>query len=410
MYPFARPITCSLSPNTDRGDVLLAAATLVNPLVWRGSKWREAVSRHVASLMGNADCRLYGSGRVALADALRAIGVGRGDEVVIQAFTCMVVANAVRATGALPVYADIDDSYNLNGKTVAAVLTPKTKAVIVQHTFGIPADMDGILDAVRGKNVGVIEDCAHGLGASYKGKPLGSLGVAAITSFGRDKAVSSIWGGALILRGSPVVYPVRHDPQAPSGWIVSQLLHPIVFSIALPVYGIGIGKALIEAAKRLGLVSLPVERTEKEGGVSTQSAYAYPEPLARLAVRQLVGLPKRISDRRGIAALYREKLSDIDGIGFPPERAGASYLRMPIIVDDPERLAAFCRKRGIYLGHWYGHVIDPVGSSLESAGYRPGSCPVAESVAAKIINLPTTVSRADADRVIAAIRGLYGHA
>ena len=109
----------------------------------------------------------FWKGRVALYAILRALGVGAGDEVLIAGFTCVVVPNAVRFAGATPVYADIaPGSYNLDPASAERTITPRTRAMIVQHTLGLPAELDELLALAEQHNLVVIEDCAHTLGLS----------------------------------------------------------------------------------------------------------------------------------------------------------------------------------------------------------------------------------------------------
>ena len=116
-------------------------------------------------------------GRIAMCAILKALGIGRGDEVIIQAFTCVAVPCPVLATGAKPVFADIDPAtFNLDPASVEARITPRTRAIVVQHTFGIPADMDSILRIARARGIYVIEDCCHTVASSYRGARVGSLG------------------------------------------------------------------------------------------------------------------------------------------------------------------------------------------------------------------------------------------
>ncbi|MFH1859640.1 MAG: DegT/DnrJ/EryC1/StrS family aminotransferase [bacterium] len=111
------------------------------------------------------------------------MGIGEGDEVLVEGFTCVVVPNAVIFAGAKPIYVAPDPkTYNMDINQIETKITPKTKAIIAQHTFGLPADMDLILDISRKHNLMVIEDCAPAMGATYKGKKVGTLGDAAFFS------------------------------------------------------------------------------------------------------------------------------------------------------------------------------------------------------------------------------------
>jgi 8-amino-3,8-dideoxy-alpha-D-manno-octulosonate transaminase len=139
------------------------------------------------------------SGTAALTTALAALGVGPGDEVIVPAWSWYSCFTSVVMHGALPVFAESDESFNLDPADLDATITPQTKVVMVVHTLGSPADMEGLLSVARRRGVKVLEDCAQSLGASYKGKPVGSLGDVGIYSFQIAKTISSGEGGAVVM-------------------------------------------------------------------------------------------------------------------------------------------------------------------------------------------------------------------
>lgn len=143
---------------------------------------------------------LTGSGSLALELALRACGVAPSDEVIIPTFCCSAVVPPILALGALPVLADIDAELNLSVETVDAVITKRTKAVIVPHLFGSPADIKAIVELARGRNICVIDDAAQALGANIDGQSVGSFGDAGIVSFGNEKVCFGLGGGAVVSR------------------------------------------------------------------------------------------------------------------------------------------------------------------------------------------------------------------
>jgi dTDP-4-amino-4,6-dideoxygalactose transaminase len=159
---------------------------------------------HLRSLvidgLGVKEAALCGSGSLALEIALRACDVKRGDEVVIPTFCCSAVVAPVLSVGATPVLADAGEELNLTVETVGAVLTQNTKAIIVPHLFGNPADISAIIELVRGKNVRIIDDAAQALGATLDGRPLGSFGEVGILSFGGEKVCFGLGGGAVVSR------------------------------------------------------------------------------------------------------------------------------------------------------------------------------------------------------------------
>ena len=155
--------------------------------------------------LGVEDAILCGSGSLALEIALHACKVERGDEVVIPTFCCTAVVAPILATGATPVLADVGEELNLTVETVRPVLTQKTRAIIVPHLFGNPADIEGIAELAARKNIRIIDDAAQALGATINGRPVGSFGAAGILSFGNEKVCFGLGGGVAIFRDKKVL-------------------------------------------------------------------------------------------------------------------------------------------------------------------------------------------------------------
>lgn len=145
-------------------------------------------------------CLALANGTAALELALYALGVGIGDEVIVPARTFIATASCVIARGAKPIVADIDkNSQNITVNTIARVITPRTRAIVVVHLAGWPCDMDSIMTLAKKYGLKVIEDCAQAHGASYKGKSVGSFGDAAAFSFCQDKIITTGGEGGLLV-------------------------------------------------------------------------------------------------------------------------------------------------------------------------------------------------------------------
>jgi 8-amino-3,8-dideoxy-alpha-D-manno-octulosonate transaminase len=138
------------------------------------------------------------SGTAALSTGLAALEVGPGDEVILPAWTWHSCYSAIVLAGALPVFAEIDESLNLDPGDLEGKITPQTKAILAVHTLGSPCDMDRILAVARKHKVRVLEDCAQSVGASYKSRPVGSLGDVGIYSMQIHKTITAGEGGALV--------------------------------------------------------------------------------------------------------------------------------------------------------------------------------------------------------------------
>lgn len=168
---------------------------------WAGTKVRSFEEAY-ATYVGSGRAIALANGSLALELALRAFGIGPGDEVIVTPRTFVASAFCAMLVGATPVFADVDrQSGNITPETIAAVMTSRTKAVIPVHLAGWPADMPGIMALAREHDLIVIEDCAQAHGAEIEGRPVGSFGDAAAFSFCQDKIISTGGeGGMLLLR------------------------------------------------------------------------------------------------------------------------------------------------------------------------------------------------------------------
>ena len=165
---------------------------------WTGTECRE-FEKEFATWTGTSHAVALSNGTLALDLALKALGIGPGDEVVVTPRTFIASVSCVVNAGATPVFADVDrDSGNITAETIAQVLTPRTKAVICVHLAGWPCDMDPIMAQANTHGFKVIEDCAQAHGARYKGRSVGSIGHVGAWSFCQDKIMSTGGEGGMV--------------------------------------------------------------------------------------------------------------------------------------------------------------------------------------------------------------------
>ncbi len=165
---------------------------------WTGSEGHK-FEREFAHFTECEHAVAVANGTVALELALRALDIGKGDEVVVTPRSFIASASAIVMTGATPVFADVSpDSQNITPDTIVPCLTAKTKAIVCVHLAGFPCDMDPIMDLSREKNLYVIEDCAQAHGASYRGRSVGSIGHVGAWSFCQDKIMSTGGEGGMV--------------------------------------------------------------------------------------------------------------------------------------------------------------------------------------------------------------------
>ncbi|WP_109441901.1 DegT/DnrJ/EryC1/StrS family aminotransferase [Acinetobacter haemolyticus] len=165
---------------------------------WTGQECRE-FEKEFAVFAGTQYAVALANGTVALDVALKALGIGAGDDVIVTSRTFLASASSIVTAGANPIFADVElDSQNISRRTIEAVLTPNTKAIICVHLAGWMCDMDPIMQLAEEKGLYVIEDCAQAHGAQYKGKPAGSIGHISAWSFCQDKIMTTGGEGGMV--------------------------------------------------------------------------------------------------------------------------------------------------------------------------------------------------------------------
>jgi dTDP-4-amino-4,6-dideoxygalactose transaminase len=332
------------------------------------------------------------SGRSAIYLILKSVGIGRGDEVIIQAYTCNAVPNPIIWAGAKPIYADIDpETLNIDPTLVEKKITAKTKAIILQHTLGRPGPIEDITKIAKEHRLLVIEDCAHCLGGKYKGKKLGTFGDAAILSFGREKVISSLTGGAILVRNSNLIKPIINNvsqlTSMPMKRTSQELLNFFTWRILLRrVYFNNTGHKLILGLNSQDFFNVVTAKKEKWGERPAWYPSAMPNILASIALEELTQLDEYNKNRHEIAQYYYDKLNNKDFKLLAPHEG--IYLRVAAFHSKAAEVLAEARKRKFWFGNWYNTPVYPKGVDEGRLGYKVGSCPKAERIAAETINLP----------------------
>lgn len=399
---FEKPISIAFAPNVEKDDLELSIKLLfgqkpawapVDPV----GKLEDEFKKYFATKYAVS----FSSGRAALYYSLLALGLEKDDEVLTQALTCVAVPNSIIWAGLKPVYVDIDpQSFNLDPKDLEKKITNRSKVLIVQHTFGIPAPLPEILKIAKKHNLIVIEDCAHSLGVTYSNKPIGSYGDVAIFSFGRDKMISSVFGGLTLTKDIRIYHKLEKFSQAlispPGSFVNQQLLYPTLYTISIPLYSLLIGKFFIKMASVFGILSKAVTPAEKIGKKPDFINYKFSPKLALLALNQFKKLGWFLEHRKRVVGHYDTFLNLKEPISSRGKGRLLPLLRYPLLVKDKQRLIKSAKSQGMYIGDWYDSPI-ALGSSSSWAGlskfyYSMGSCPVAERVSKSIVNLPTHIN------------------
>ncbi|VXA81330.1 perosamine synthetase (WeeJ) [Acinetobacter sp. 8I-beige] len=173
---------------------------------WTGQECRE-FEKEFATFAGTQYAVALANGTVALDVALKALNIGAGDDVIVTSRTFLASASSIVTAGANPIFADVElDSQNISARTIEAVLTPNTKAIICVHLAGWMCDMDPIMQLAAERGLYVIEDCAQAHGAQYKGKPAGSIGHISAWSFCQDKIMTTGGEGGMVTTNDEVLW------------------------------------------------------------------------------------------------------------------------------------------------------------------------------------------------------------
>ena len=342
---------------------------------------------------------LFWKGRVALYAMLRALRIGPGDEVVVPAFTCVAVPNAVLYAGATPVYVDIDEAtYTADPAAVQAAIGTRTRAVLAQNTFGLSSDLDALRDAAAAQGAVVIDDCTHGLGGTYRGRPAGAAADAAFYSTQWSKPISTGLGGIAVTSDPQLARELGAlEGAAPEPSVADRALLVAMLvareRIATP-RTIRAGRAAYRAVSRAGVVPGSSSRDELEGAEMPDAFMARMSGFqARLAVRRLATLDAKVRRRRAVAERYSAWLAANGGTpAHEPSPGDHAFLRYPLRVREREAFVQEAQRRGIDLGDWFHSPLYPITGDLGRWGYRWGANPVAERVASEIVNLPTDVA------------------
>jgi dTDP-4-amino-4,6-dideoxygalactose transaminase len=337
------------------------------------------------------------SGSAALQVAVAACEIGPGDEVILPAWTWHSCFNAIVLAGALPVFAEIDESFNIDPGDIESKITPQTKVIMAVHVQGNPAAMDRVLEIARRRRIRVIEDCAQSMGASYKGRPVGSIGDIGIYSMQINKTITSGEGGAV----------VTNDP--------------LLFERASRYHDLGglrpLHEHLVGGAKLDWLTGSQFRMSEFTGGV---------------LLAQLRKLDRIVDSVRGSARRVYDGIRDLPGIklrGLPdPEgEIGSAVFVGFESKAQCERFRAAMKAENVPASLPGGSAILPVQPHVEhkrtvhpawpsftsergkTIRYGAECCPRTIDILSRFagVSLDPTYTHKDTDDIVAAIRKVY---
>jgi dTDP-4-amino-4,6-dideoxygalactose transaminase len=309
--------------------------------------------------------------------AMRALNIGRGDEVIVPVFTFAATANAPIFVGAKPVFADIDEkTFNISPKDIKNKITEKTKAIIVVHYGGQPCDMKEMMQIAKRHNLHVVEDCAHSLGAEYMGQKTGSIGTIGCFSFYPTKIITTLEGGMATTNDEEIAKQI---------------------------------KVLREHGMTKGAFDREKTATWYYDVVNLGYNYRLNEVQSTLGISQLKRIDEINKKRIEAAHYYTKKLKQINGIIPPYEAKDRTH------VYHLYAIRVVKQKRGINRDELYKKLSNKgIGLSVhytplhlltfykKTLGYKTGDFPIAEQISKEILSLPIypTITKTQIDYVV----------
>ncbi|HSL89524.1 MAG TPA: aminotransferase class I/II-fold pyridoxal phosphate-dependent enzyme [Ignavibacteriaceae bacterium] len=348
---------------------------------------------------------LYWKGRVALYAVLKAIGVGQDDEVIIPSFTCVVVPNAIIYLGAKPVYVDITpDTYNMDISKLEPAITSKTKVIICQNTFGLSSNLEEINQIAKKYNLFTIEDCTHGFGGYYNGKPNGSFCDAAFYSTQWNKPFSTGIGGFLVVNNESLLESVKAlerekiKPGLFDNITLTMLILFREFLINRYTYYL-----FINLYRLLSKKNLIIGSTQGNEMSDINIPINYFKDMS--SVQICAGI-KRLNKLNYVNNLRKKNAMDYTAFLKINKKKYISeslfgnhlFLKYPILVKDRELFFINARENKIILGDWFISPLYPIKENLCLWFYDKDLYNNSVEASKKMLNLPTDIK--DNKRVI----------
>jgi dTDP-4-amino-4,6-dideoxygalactose transaminase len=410
-------------PNTQDDDISLAKRILKGNADLNNSiKNTRQLLRDSLQIKDKINPFLFNRGRDSLYFFLRLLNLKEDDEVVVQAFTCVAVVAPILWNDAKPIYVDIKfNSFNMDLDLLQEKISKRTRAVIIQHTFGNIADVKRVREIIgrintrrkENEKIYLIEDCAHLFPSSTKkGENSGEeVGIKSkipnsfhdvgrysdmyFFSFSQDKSISCTQGAAMIINNKRLLSLAKEkykDVEKPSKkkalynakyiklWNVIKNTY---FINLIPFTKVTIGRVLIVLFRSLGLI-----RKQASADITQfQGIKKISDIQAILLKNQLKKVREINNHRERITDIYNKNLRE----EFRYKSNNKALLRYPVLISNKEEIKSKLLKEEIIVGNWYRTPVYPLDNKLKDVGYVKGSCPVAEECGENILNLPTNI-------------------
>jgi perosamine synthetase len=337
-------------PDITEAEIEAVTTVLRSPRLSLGPKLEE-FEHAVAEYVGVPHAVAVNSGTSGLHLCIRALNIGEGDEVIVPSFTFIAAANAIRYERATPVFVDIEPAtLNLDPEKIEAAITPRTRAIMAVHTFGVPANMDAILAIAERHRLLVIEDACEAIGAEYRGRRAGSFGHAAVFAFYPNKQITTGEGGMIVTSDDVLAKKMR-------------------------------------ALRNQGRYDAGNWLQHEEVGYN----YRISEINCALGIGQLRRIEEILNRRQAAALAWQRQLQNITQLTLPPIQIPNTRISWFVYVvrvnagrEHRDRLQRFLEREGIGCARYFA----PIHLQPSYKEWNDAALPVTESVAERTLALP----------------------
>jgi len=338
----------------------------------------------------------FWKGRVALYAILKALNITKGDEIILPAFTCVVVPNAIAYLGAKPVYVDIDPyTYNIDASQIESKITSKARAIMAQNTFGLSSDLDPLREIAESHECFLIEDCAHGFGGTYKGHMNGTVADAAFYSSQWNKPFSTGLGGFAITKNEDIAKKLKI--------LESKAVVPSFkeqFSLKLQLFARDYlvneftywqAMTLYRVLSKFNIITGSSQGYELESTQMPDDFFkGFSDIQRKRFKKELQRIDQNLAHRKKISQKYKEILFELGkGVPLEPDYATHTFCKFPLLVTNRNEFLKFAEKNRIEVGDWFNSPIHPVTENLTRWDYKWGENPIAEYMSQHMVNLHT---------------------
>lgn len=356
----------------------------------------EKYQNHFAEFFGAERAFAFWKGRVALYAILKAVGIGPGDEIILPGYTCVMNVNPIKYLRAKPVYVDIEPlTFNIDVNLLRDKITPRTKVIIAQHTYGYPCNMDAIMKIADEKGIIVIEDCCLALGTKYKWKLVGTFGRAAYFSSQWNKPYTTGLGGMAITNDSEFAAKIQSlcDSQMcvpSSGEVFMLWAQLLIYRLLIYPRTTAFAQNLFRYLTKKGAVVGSSSASEFQPIMAEDFFKSVSGVQARSGLRQLSKINENIRHRKEMVQLYDKLLKERgwSALRYDSDTCEPVLVRYPVRIDSKAEALEKAAGAGIELGSWFESPLHPIETPLDVYDYEPGSCPQAEKAALEVVNLP----------------------